>query len=477
MQQKLVQYLQKQIRLNENKLSKYTLDLKGKELPKRFLFVKLQKYLDDFLNKQSKNRMIVIPGLRGVGKTTLMAQICQDLIVKKKKVKTIFLSIDEVKNLFNVGILEIMQAYEEILGIELETLEEEIVVFFDEVQSDPQWAKTLKVLHDKTVKIFFYCTGSSAVVLQTTPDIARGRAIFERMTPMCFTEYEMLCNKIFPIEKLKNDIRDAIYFSSNANEVYKNLAKLQSAVNQYWTKIERRDVENFLTFASLPFTLHLPNESAIYDAILLMLDGIIKKDLPMLGGFDAKTLAQTKRLLFVIAENDTTSLNTLEKTLHIDRLTILSLLEALEKAELLVKVPAYGSNMSVAKKPAKYLFMSSAIRMSFFSVSGQENTFLSRKGKLLEDSVGAQLYQEFILKGNGAFRYDSSQNGADFILQISNKKQIIIEVGLGKKDRRQILNSMKRINSDYGIVFSSNPLMIDQTEKIVNIPLDYYFLM
>lgn len=477
MQQELIQYLQKQTRTTEDRVNKYTHNLKGEELPKRFLFIKIQKYLNDFLNKQSANRIIIIPGLRGVGKTTLMAQICSDIVFKKKKIKALFLSIDEVKNLFNAGISEVMQAYEEILGVDLESLSEEIVVFFDEVQSDPRWAKTLKVLYDKTSKIFFCCTGSSAVILQTTPDIARGRAILERMTPMCFAEYEMVGNKVYPTKQLKNNIREAIYFSFDAKDAYDKLELLRGAVNDYWSKVDRKDIDKFLTFGSLPFTLQLPNESAIYDAISLLLDGIIKKDLPMLGGFDTKTLSQAKRLLFIIAENDTTSLNTLEKILGIDRLTILSLLDALEKAELLVKVPAYGSNMSVAKKPAKYLFMSSAIRMSFFSVSGQENTFMTRKGKLLEDSVGSHLYREFILKGGGSFRYDSSQNGADFILQIGNIKQIIIEVGLGKKDRKQILGSMGRIDCKYGIVFSGNPLMIDKEKKIVNVPLDYYFLM
>jgi hypothetical protein len=385
--------------------------------------------------------------------------------------------MDEVRNLFDVGISETVEAYEEIIGTDVESVSEDIVIFFDEVQSDPLWAKTLKTLYDKTSKLFFCCTGSSVVILQTTPDIARGRALFERMTPLCFTEYEMIANAVFPAKSLKNDIRDALYFSSCARDVYDMLKRAQSAVNEYWSHVDRKDVDKFLTFGSLPFTLSLPNESAIYDSISLLLDGIIKKDLPMLGSFDTKTLAQVKRLLFLLAENDTTSLNDLDAILKIDRLTILGLLNALEKAELLVKVSAYGSNMSVAKKPAKYLFMSSAIRMSFFSISGQENTFLTRKGKLLEDSIGAHLYREFIARGGGAFRYDSSQNGADFILQIANKKQIIIEVGLGKKDRRQILNSMSRISSAYGIVFSSNPLGIDQEEKIVTVPLDYYFLM
>lgn len=475
--EELIQYLQKQIRTNEDRLEKYIRDLNGNELPRRFLFMKIRKYLDDFLGRLSDNRLIIIPGLRGVGKTTLMAQICASVTEERKKIRTLFLSLDEAKNLFDVGIMEIMQAYEEIIGKDLESLTEDVVVFFDEVQSDPKWASTLKILHDKTSKIFFCCTGSSAVVLQTTPEIARGRAIFERMTPLSFSEYEMIGNRIFPTDQLKENIKKAVYFSSDAADVYEKLVAMKGAVNDYWSKADRRDIEKFLTFGSLPFTLHLPNESVINDSILLLLDGIIKKDLPMLGAFDMKTLAQAKRLLFIIAENDTTSLNTLDKVLGIDRLTIQNLLDALEKAELLVRVPAYGSNMSIAKKPAKFLFMSSAIRMSFFSVSGQEGTFLTRKGKLLEDSVGAHLYREFILGGAGAFRYDSSQNGADFILQIANNRQIIIEAGLGKKDRRQILSSMERINCEYGIVFSGNPLTIDQDQKIVNVPLDYYFLM
>ena len=121
--------------------------------------------------------------------------------------------------------------------------------------------------------------------------------------------------------------------------------------------------------------------------------------------------------------------------------------------------------------------MSPAIRMSFFYFTGQESTYLTRQGKLLEDSIGAHLYQEFILKGQGAIRYDSEQGGADFILQILNNKQIIIEVGLGNKNKKQILNSMKKINSDYNLIFSNSGLEFDKESKIVSIPLDYYFLM
>ena len=286
----------------------------------------------------------------------------------------------------------------------------------------------------------------------------------------------MIKNGVYP-PKLKDKIRQAVYFSPSAEDVYNNLLALQAPVNQYWSKVNSADIRAYLAYGTLPFSFVMPNESAVYDSISLLLDKIIKQDLPMLGNFDANTLGVVKRIIFAIAENDTTSLNTLEERFKINRLTIANIFDALEKAELLIKIPAYGSNMTIAKKANKYLFMSPAIRMSFFYFTGQESTYLTRQGKLLEDSIGAHLYREFIIKGQGAIRYDSEQGGADFVLQILNTKQIIIEVGMGNKDKKQIMNSMKKINSDYNLIFSSSGLQIDKDSKTVSVPLSYYFLM
>ena len=474
MNEKIVQYLQQQIRTTDERLARFTHSPKGEQYPTRFMFVKLNRYIDNFLQKTLENRMVIIPGFRGVGKTTLMSQVCSKY--KKENYEVLFLSVEDAKNLLDIGIAELMTAYEEILGYNLEKADKPIIIFLDEIQSDAKWAVTLKSLFEKTTNVFFCCTGSSAVVLQTTPNLAR-RAIFEKMPPICFTEYQMIKNSVFPKKGLKEKIRQAIYFSQNANEVYSRLATLKTEVNQYWTKVDRNDIKKYLTSGTLPFALTMPNELAVYDSISLLIDKIIKLDLPMLGNFDKNTLSAVKRILFILAENDTTSLAGLERIFKINRLTIANVLDVLEKAELLIRVSAYGSNMSVAKKPVKYLFMSPAIRMAFFYFTGQEATFLGRQGKLLEDSVGAHLYREFILRSQGAIRYDSAQGGADFILQIQNSKQIIVEVGMGKKDKRQLVNSMKKINSDYSLVFSSNELQVDNELQIVFVPLDYYFLM
>ena len=252
MGQELVQYLQQQIRTTDERLKRFTHSSKGDKHPRRFMFVKLQQYINDFLSKKSENKMVIIPGFRGVGKTTLMSQICTEY--KSRIDNILFLSVEDAKNLFDAGIAELMSAYEEILGDNLETVKNPVLIFLDEVQSDPKWAISLKSLFEKTTNIFFCCTGSSAVVLQTTTNLAR-RAVFEKMPPMCFTEYAMTRNGIFPSAGLKDKIKQAVYFSKDAAEVYDNLLKLKTPVNQYWSKVNRSaDVKRYLSYGTLPFS-------------------------------------------------------------------------------------------------------------------------------------------------------------------------------------------------------------------------------
>jgi predicted AAA+ superfamily ATPase len=474
MRQDLIAYLQHQINTTDARLRRFTHDVQGNVYPKRLMFAPLDGYIQDFLEKKSATKMVVMPGFRGVGKTTLMSQLC--VANKNKVTHVLFLSIEDAMTLFNVGILGLMSAYEEILGTELESITDPILVFLDEIQSDPKWAVSLKSLFEKTSRLFFCCTGSAAVVLQSTSNLAR-RAVFEKVPPMSFTEYELV-KKGIPIPAgLGEKIRDALYLSGRADMVHARLLKLKPSVHQYWATVARSDIKKYLSYGTLPFALTMPNDLAVYDAISLLLDKVIAQDLPSLGHFDTATLNAVKRMLFVIAENDVTSLGKLEDVFKINRLTIGAVFDALEKAELLLKIPAYGSNMGVAKKAAKYLFSSPAIRMAFFFVTGRESTYLTRQGRLLEDAIGSHLYREFVAKGRGAIRYDSAEGGADFILQLLNRKQILIEVGMGNKDHRQLIQSQKKIESDYNLLFSNSDLSLNSPHNSVSVPLDYYFLM
>ena len=352
-----------------------------------------------------------------------------------------------------------------------------MILIIDEVQQDSQWAAVLKSMYDRARNVFVISTGSSAVHLQSNPDVAR-RGVFEKLYPLSFWEYQMLLHSTFPIKDLKQDLKNALYDSSSAEEVYLRLQALDLRVKAGWKNAQKDDVNLFLSTGTLPFTLRLASAD-VYERISLLIDRMINKDIQELGRFDAQTLGIIKRLLFIMADGlDGLSVSKVSGILGVQRPTLMAVLDALEKAEIIIKVIPYGSGMTAAKKPSKYLFMSPAIRMSLLSITGLDQTFLKRRGKLLEDVAGLHFYREFISSGVGTVSYDSAEAGADFILQISNKKQIAIEIGIGEKDLHQVRNTMLKAKCDYGLVISStNSVTLSKEDNIVKVPLEYFLLM
>ena len=75
-------------RLKEGKIESKQRTYKGNQkLNKRTGFFKLKEHVDDFLNGYIENRFIIMPGLRGVGKTTLIFQL-YNYLLKEKKIKS-----------------------------------------------------------------------------------------------------------------------------------------------------------------------------------------------------------------------------------------------------------------------------------------------------------------------------------------------------------------------------------------------------
>lgn len=376
----------------------------------------------------------------------------------------------------DVSLDDALTAYFEILRTRIEELNHPVILLLDEVQYDDDWARILKIAWDKTKNLFIFCSGSSAISLQTNPDAAR-RSIVEKIYPLSFGEFLMIKHKILPEKSLKKDLKNAIYFSSNSEEVYQRLKQIESRTLIAWTKAPTFAQIDYLETGSLPFAINAPNREKVYDTVDLLLDKIISKDIQSLGRFDSDTLGIIKRLLFIVAESDTLSYSTLEKLLPIKRITIMNVFDVLEKAEIIIKVPAHGSSTTVAKKPAKYLFMSPAIRQALMSITGLTATLKTREGKLIEDIVGMHLYREFITPSIGTLTYDSAESGADFILQINDQRQIAMEVGRGKKGTRQLLNTMAKVKCNYGLSFAKNELALHRDENIIQVPSYYLLLM
>ena len=109
--------------------------------PRRSAILKLQRAIRGFRLGQDP-RWIAVLGLRGVGKTTMLSQLFQDIKCSEKH--KIFVAIDDAIGSLGIGVGEIISSYERVLNTHFENLIEPIYLFIDEIHFDPNWSISLK---------------------------------------------------------------------------------------------------------------------------------------------------------------------------------------------------------------------------------------------------------------------------------------------------------------------------------------------
>lgn len=478
------QYLQNQLNRAPSLLKTYTQDEQGNTYLPRNMFIRVEKLINDFIGGEKEVRMVSIPGLRGVGKTTLLAQLFLQFFSRYPK-DMLYISTDQIVNELGADLYSVFEEYQKILGVPFEKLDRNLFIFIDEIHFDKKWTAALKSIYDRSKKIFVICTGSSALSLQSTTDLAR-RVVFEKLYPMSFTEYLLLKTKYesvknktvtikFPVKGLKEAIKQTLFYSSSADECFPQLAGLKTQVNEYWFGIDSLEIDRYLRFGTMPYALTIKGEERMHILTNQQIDRVVERDLPELGKFDAATLATIKNILLLIAGSGEVSVTNLSHILKgISIVTLINVLETLEKAEMLIRVYPYGSIYKKVRKPSKYHFMTPAIRYALLTIVEGESAFVNHKGWYLEDIVGLFLYQEFSQKLASPIFYDAARGGADFILAFPDRK-IPIEIGYGKKDIDQAVSTLGKIKGRYGLVVCDSDLT--KEGEIVKVPLRYFLLI
>lgn len=93
-------------------------------------------------------------------------------------------------------------------------------------------------------------------------------------------------------------------------------------------------------------------------------------------------------------------------------------------------------------------------------------------GVLSENLVGAYFFRlkETMNLPYGIF-YDPAKGGVDFLLVDPLENIIPVEVGIGRKDKGQILRAIRKYRSEYGMVISNTTAKIEKEGDIIFIPL------
>jgi predicted AAA+ superfamily ATPase len=475
-------YVARQLSEQAKTLALSTCNQEGAPYLKRYFYYRIEKFVRSFLTTHGEPRWIIIPGLRGVGKTTVLGQIFfQYSGIFGKNI--LYVSLDDVTKRLGSSLFEVIDAYEELLATSFSQLKEDVLFLVDEVHFDPEWQFALKSLYDRSRRVFIISTGSSAIALNTTTDVAR-RSHIEKMYPLKFTEYVMLSDSVdrkkaavqFP-PKLGDRIADALFESSRAEHALAKLEAVSSAVVQYWQSVDIRAIDRYLKFYSTPSVLPYSDDTVIYANLNSVIDRVVERDIPTMKSFSPDKQEKILALLFILAGSDTQSLQSLASELKdIDVKTLSGILKTLEDAELLIRIyPFSSSSPKRVRLPSKYLFLASSMRAALLHIIDSRSIDIQHKGKLLEDAVGMYVYRHFKDSIGWTLGYDTDKGGADFVVD-GKDRRLVIEAGFNKRTHQQVVRTLENVQGTYGIVVT-NSCTLGIQDNVLFVPFEYFFLL
>src|SRR3989338_1448519 len=144
-----------------------------------------KKYTSEILKNLKSKEIIILTGLRRVGKTTIVLQIIKSLIETKVKPEDIlFVRLDT----FNLLEFSIHHLIEEFRKIHKKASSDFIYLFLDEVSSRDNFEEELKSIYDDE-KIKVICSSSIATLMRDKKAKLTGRTKTIEVMPLDFQEF------------------------------------------------------------------------------------------------------------------------------------------------------------------------------------------------------------------------------------------------------------------------------------------------
>jgi predicted AAA+ superfamily ATPase len=446
--------------------------------PTRLAYVLLKKYANDFLKSGSEPRFVSLAGLRGVGKTTLLWQTANHIYLNHHK-DIYFFNVNTLKNLGIDLHIALEEFQRHIIKKRFNELSEPITLLFDEVHDDDNWSKTLKILYDEARTAFILCTGSSALLLNSTADLSR-RMHVQKVYPFSFVELlhakkEMSANSqiYLPESNLGAELKEALFYSETPADVVFKLNEHKSDIERCLKQKEIVPlVDSYINFLNFPNLLFFEDEVIITNSILDLFKRIIHEDIPKLKPSFAD-FTKVERLILRLAGSDEINPEKLAGVIGVKQNDINELIDILAKAELLNVLLPFGGLDTKIVKNKKAFFMSPSLRRALLSTLYGQNLPDQFKSKLIEDIIVMYL-RRVLTEGIVSFLSGNDEVNPDFVIETRNKP-ILLEIGTSKTSLRQLTKS--NVKYRYGLLISNGVVEPALKGDCIQIPLSWFLLL
>ena len=469
----ILMYINNELKDIQNTINE-ELYYKNKKLNSRNEIDEIKKYIEEFLSERTPTRFIVLPGLRGVGKSIMIFQI-YDYLLKEKNISPdniLYLPCDDLFKTLNCDIKKTIEVYiKNQFNASLRSLKEKVFVLIDETQYDKDWALTGKIIYDKSRNIFMIFTGSPAIHLEYNADAAR-RLEKISIPPLNYTQHLKLKYDI-DVSPLSHSLKELIFTGNvnNAIEEESKTNKILSKTNGY----NYNDWDFYFKYGGFPSSFEYKSLKKIRNQLVDITERIIIDDMPYMSTLNNNDRANANRILRYIAKQQPGELSNINLANYLKTPldTVNNILDFLEKTHVLFHCEPYGGAAKKIKKEWKYFFATSSIRYALAKKTGHSLIDTSEyEGLLIENLIATNLFNLFNNDDTFTVYYDpNKKKNVAFLIQNGFEYPIPIEVGRGEKKKSQIKYAMEKYNAPYGIVVANNTNKIKKIEDVIYVPI------
>ena len=340
--------------------------LLGEELPSSF------RYLYDTINWD--NRLIVLKGARGVGKTTMLLQHISRSF--EDPAKALYVSADHIW-FANHSIIDLAEYHYTHGGTHL---------FIDEVHKYPNWQQEIKNIYDSYPRLNLVVTGSSMLRLEHAMGDLSRRCKLYTMRGLSFREYLKLEHiadwQVLPLEEI---VRHHTRLAGRLTGQVKVLGHF----------------EQYLRHGYYPF--YQEEGNGFDERLQRVINTVLNEDIPAVAKVEYETIYKLKQLLAILSEHSPYTLNVsaLARVLGTSTSQVMKLIDLLSQAAVIRRLFSKERSMKMLQKPEKVLFDNTNImyalsqevdqgtlRETFFAemLSYNHSVSMPQKGDLLVDS-------------------------------------------------------------------------------------------
>ena len=341
-----------------------------------------------------EERLIIIKGQRGVGKTTLMTQRILQVFGPTNTHNVLYVSLDNIY-FSNHTLLDFIEQFH---------LQGGTFLFLDEVHKYKGWSREVKNAYDEFTDLHIVVSGSSLINLADgEADLSR-RGITYTMQGLSFREYlNMFHEQSFSPCSLMEILSDGNHICAEIRAKLHPIPLFAEYLRQGYFPFLIEGQNNYFT--------------RVENVINMTLD----VELPQLRGLDVGNIRKVKSLLGLLSTMPPFSIDTVKLSVMtgISRTTLLQYLQYLNDARLIQLLYSDVKNVKRLQKPDK-VYLENSNMLHVLSIS--------------DFNEGTERETFFVNQLSHGHVVEYSKTSADFTID----HKYTIEVGGRHKDGKQI---------------------------------------